>query len=101
MKQFEGQAFDGIISNVTAFGLFVELENTAEGLVRMDDLNDDVYVYHEKRYLLTGTRTNKTFGIGDAIQVILARVNIEARQMDFVPVHPKTKRPPRIKPRTV
>jgi DNA-directed RNA polymerase subunit E'/Rpb7 len=85
MKRFEGQAFEGVISNVASFGLFVELENTVEGLIRIGDLKDDYYVYDESRYTLTGERTKKTYGIGDVVRVILARANTEARQIDFVP----------------
>ena len=84
MKPFEGEVFEGVISNITSFGMFVELENTVEGLVRLSDMHDDYYVYKENQYCLVGESTNKTFSIGDAIKVRLAFANIEARQIDFV-----------------
>src|SRR5690606_22422777 len=71
MKQRVGEVFDGIISNVTSFGMFVGLENTVEGLVRISDMNDDYYIYDDKRYMLIGERTGKIYRIGDPVRVLL------------------------------
>ena len=84
MKAKVGEVFDGIISNVTSFGMFVGLENTVEGLVRISDMNDDYYVYDDKRYMLIGERTGKCYRIGDPVRVLLVRADVETRQIDFV-----------------
>lgn len=83
MKYHEGEFFDGIISNVTSFGMFIELDNTIEGLVRMSSMEDDYYIYNEKQYSLMGERTRKTYRIGDTVRVQLARADIASRQIDF------------------
>ncbi len=90
LKQIEflqnkiGETFDGIISGVTHFGIFIELSDTlAEGLVHMRDLDDDYYVFDEKTYSLKGTSTGKQFRLGDKIKVKLKRVNEEKREIDF------------------
>ena len=84
MKERVGEVFDGIISNVTSFGMFVGLENTIEGLVRISDMYDDYYIYDDKRYMLIGERTGKCYRIGDPVRVLVARADVEARQIDFV-----------------
>ncbi len=84
MKAHEGECFQGIISNVTSFGMFVELENTIEGLVRMGSMDDDYYIFDDKHYCLTGERTRKRYRVGDKITVRLARADVSARQIDFV-----------------
>lgn len=83
MKAHEGEVFEGIISNVTAFGFFVELDNTVEGLVRMSSLEDDYYIFDEKRYYLIGERTKKIYRVGDALEVRLAKADMASRQIDF------------------
>ena len=84
MKGHEGETFEGIISNVTSFGMFVELDNTIEGLVRMSSMEDDYYIFNDKQYCLVGERTRKTYKIGDIIRVKLARADIASRQIEFV-----------------
>jgi len=84
MKEREGEIFEGIISGVTSFGMFVELENTIEGLVRLSSMDDDYYVYNEKMYCLIGERTRKMYRIGDRVRVQLARADIPSKQIDFV-----------------
>ena len=83
MEQFVGDVFEGVISNVTSFGMFVELANTVEGLIRMADMYDDYYEFHEKQYCLIGERSKKTFRIGDVVKVVLVFANVNARQIDF------------------
>lgn len=78
-----GQHFEGMISNLTAFGMFVELENTIEGLVRLSSMDDDYYNYNEKALCLIGERTGKVYRIGDKVNVQLIKVSPEARQIDF------------------
>ncbi|MBP1764724.1 MAG: rnr [Firmicutes bacterium] len=89
MAQFINDEFDGVISGVTAFGLFVELENGVEGLVHVSAMDDDYYHYLEDQYALIGERTKKTYRLGDDIKVILTKVNAEERSIDFA-LHPQT-----------
>jgi ribonuclease R len=84
MAQFVGEHFDGIINGVTAFGIFVELDNGVEGLVRVSSMEDDYYQYVEEQYSLIGERSHKIYRLGDAVKVILVRVNPEERNIDFV-----------------
>lgn len=78
-----GEEFEGIISSVTGFGMFVELDNTVEGLIRLSDLTDDYYNFHERQFALVGERTSKIYRIGDEIKVRVARVNMEEHTVDF------------------
>ena len=78
-----GQEFDGIVSSVTGFGMFVELENTVEGLVRLANMADDYYIYDEMTYTIIGERTKKTYKIGDPVRIKVDRVNIDFREIDF------------------
>jgi len=78
-----GEEFEGIISSVTSFGMFVELENTVEGLVRLSDMTDDYYHFHEMQLALIGERTSKMFRIGDEVKVRVTRVNLDERTIDF------------------
>ncbi len=84
MSERVGQTFDGVISGVTEWGLYVELnENKCEGMIPIRDLGDDYYEFDEKNYCLRGRRTNKIFSLGDAITIKVARANIEKKQLDF------------------
>lgn len=82
-----GNEYDGIISSVTQFGIFVELENTVEGLIRFDDLGDEYFIYDEERKQLIGERTNKTYKIGDKIKIRVKSANKLLRQIDFESVN--------------
>lgn len=84
MRDRLGDYFEGTISNVTAFGMFVELENTIEGLVRINSLEDDYYIYDERSLTLTGERTRRRFRIGDRVCVQLVKAVPETRQIDFI-----------------
>jgi len=94
MQDFVGQVFTGTISGVTSFGFFVELPNSVEGLVHVSTLNDDYYQYVEKQLMLVGDNTKKIYRIGDEVKVVLVKVNVEERQIDFevVPEEKKTKK---------
>ncbi|MEW6726680.1 MAG: ribonuclease R [Bacillota bacterium] len=83
MQDKVGETFEGIISGVTAFGIFVELENTVEGLVNMTNLTDDFYTYDAKGYRLIGQRTGRILRLGDAVRVKLLRSSVDDRQIDF------------------
>ncbi|HKI77184.1 MAG TPA: ribonuclease R [Ignavibacteriaceae bacterium] len=80
-----GEEFHAIISGVTNFGIFVKIADIlAEGLIRLKDLEDDFYVYDEKKYALIGRRTKKQFRLGDRVQVKLVRVDPERSELDFI-----------------
>jgi ribonuclease R len=83
MLQHVGEEFDGIISSVTSFGMFVALDNTVEGLIRLSDLDDDYYHFHADHHVLIGERTGRTFRLGDALRIVVSRVNVNERTIDF------------------
>ncbi|MCR8643364.1 ribonuclease R [Paenibacillus sp. N1-5-1-14] len=87
-----GEEFEGIISSVTSFGMFIELDNTVEGLIRLSELTDDYYHYHERQLALIGERTSKIFRIGDEVKVRIARVNMDDHTIDFEMVDMKPRR---------
>ncbi len=79
-----GMVFDGVISGVTEWGLYVELnENKCEGLVPVRDLDDDYYEFDEKSYCLIGRRNKKKYSLGDPITIKVANANLERKQLDF------------------
>ncbi|MFX3622917.1 MAG: ribonuclease R [Ectobacillus sp.] len=94
-----GEEYDGIISSVTNFGLFVELPNTIEGMVHVSYLTDDYYHYDERQYAMIGERTGNVFRIGDEITVRVINVNKDERSIDFEVVGMKGSRPRDRKPR--
>ncbi|MBQ3225528.1 MAG: ribonuclease R [Clostridia bacterium] len=84
MSERLGEVYEGVISSVTPFGMFVALENTVEGLVRIADLDDDYYLYDEKLRILSGRHSGKIYQIGDTVTIRVARASKEAREIDFV-----------------
>ncbi len=91
LKQMEylrnhiGDEFEGVISGITNFGMFVELSNIlAEGLVKLRDMDDDFYFYDEKNYALLGKRTGKKYRLGDKVNVRVIRIDEEKRGIDFL-----------------
>ncbi|WP_082865552.1 ribonuclease R [Paenibacillus crassostreae] len=78
-----GEEFEGMISSVTSFGMFIELENTVEGLIRLSALTDDYYHFNEQVMSLIGERTSKVFRIGDEVKIRVARVNMDDHTIDF------------------
>ena len=79
-----GEVYDGVISGVTEWGLYVELnENKCEGMIPIRDLGDDYYEFDEKNYCLRGRRKHRTYSLGDAITIKVARANLEKKQLDF------------------
>ena len=84
MSERLGQTYDGVISGVTEWGLYVELnENKCEGMIPIRDLDDDYYEFDEKNYCLRGRHKNRIYSLGDAITVKVARANLEKKQLDF------------------
>ena len=78
-----GEEFDGIVSSVTSFGMFIELPNTVEGLTRLANMRDDYYIYDDMTYTIMGERTKKTYKIGDPVRIKVENVNIDLREIDF------------------
>ena len=78
-----GEEYEGIISSVTSFGIFVELENTVEGLIRFDDLGDEYFIYDEDRKMLIGEHTKTTYKIGDKINIRVKDASKLMRTVDF------------------
>ncbi|MEF2969126.1 ribonuclease R [Paenibacillus sp. M1] len=87
-----GEEFPGMISSVTSFGMFIELENTVEGLIRLSAMTDDYYHFHEQHMALIGERTSKIYRIGDEVKIRVARVNMDDHTIDFEMVDMKPRR---------
>ncbi|CAM3192230.1 ribonuclease R [Lactiplantibacillus plajomi] len=89
MADHVGEHFDAVIDSVMKFGLFVELENTVEGLVHISVMDDDYYEYVEKQLALVGRKTKRTFRIGQPVKVELMRVDKDQREIDFKLLNPE------------
>lgn len=87
-----GEEFTGMISSVTSFGMFIELDNTVEGLIRLSAMTDDYYHFHEQHMALVGERTSKIYRIGDEAKIRVARVNMDDHTIDFEMVDMKPRR---------
>ena len=83
MENKIGEVYEGIVSSVTQFGIFVELENTVEGLIRFENLGDEYFIYDENKKILIGERTNKIYKIGDKVKIKVIKANKLLRQIDF------------------
>ncbi|MBM0310128.1 ribonuclease R [Staphylococcus pseudintermedius] len=101
MIQHIGDEFEGVISSVANFGMFVELPNTIEGMVNMQNMSDDYYHFDERQMALIGERKAKVYRIGDVVKVKVIHVDVDERQIDFqivgmpIDVSPKRERDPR------
>ena len=86
-----GEQFDGVISGVSNWGIFVEIiENKCEGLVPVRELDDDFYEFDEENYCLKGRRTRKKYQLGDPVRVEILRTNLAKKQLDFILVEEET-----------
>ncbi|MCU4176508.1 ribonuclease R [Carboxylicivirga sp. N1Y90] len=84
MKDKVGQEFDGVVSGVTEWGLYVEiLENKCEGMIPIRDLDDDYYHFDEKEYCLIGRKYNRRYQLGENLRIVIANANLERKQLDF------------------
>ncbi len=85
MADHVGKIFDGVISGVTEWGLYVEInENKCEGMVPIRDLDDDYYEFDEKNYCLRGRKKKRIYSLGDPITIRVAKANLEKKQLDFI-----------------
>lgn len=89
MEDKIGEIYEGIISGVTAFGVFVELENTVEGLIRFENLGNDYFIYDETKKILTGEHTGKSFKIGDKIKIRVIEASKLLRRVSFERIEDK------------
>ena len=83
MQDHIGKIYPGVISGVTDWGIFVELENKIEGMIPIRELDDDFYIFDEKNYSLVGRHSHKTYQLGDELTVKIWRTNLEKKQLDF------------------
>lgn len=83
MEERIGEEYDAIISSITSFGIFAELENTIEGLIRFENLGDEYFIYDEERKIIIGEITNKIYKIGDKIRIRVIRASKELKEIDF------------------
>jgi ribonuclease R len=82
-----GEQFDGVITGVTEWGIYVEIKaNKCEGMVRLKDMSDDFYYFDEKKYCVIGRRKNKMYRLGDDVEIIVNKVDLPTRQIDFLMV---------------
>lgn len=84
MSRFVGEEFSAAVSGVASFGLFAELENGVEGIIRAEDMKSDFYEYDEANFRLTGKRTGESYTLGDKISVVLVSCNVPERRIRFV-----------------
>jgi ribonuclease R len=85
LQNKKGQVFEGLISGVTEWGMYVEIiENKCEGMVRLRDIDDDFYAFDEKNYCLIGTRKKKKFTLGDTVFVKIKTTDLARKQIDFL-----------------
>ena len=83
MRQYIGEEFEGVISGMTKWGMYVELPNTVEGLVHVANMTDDHYDYYEERYEMAGSHTGKIYKLGQKVRVRVLDVNRMLRTIDF------------------
>lgn len=83
MEKHIGEEYTGVVSSITSFGMFVELENTVEGLVGFRDMGNEYFIYDENRKILVGEDTKKTYKIGDIVKIKVKDANKMLRQVDF------------------
>jgi len=83
MTEHIGEIFEGVISGITSWGIYVELPNTIEGMVRVSDMEDDYYIYDEERYQMVGEHTKKTYKLGQKVKVQVISADKLLRTIDF------------------
>ncbi len=84
MEKHIGEEYDGMISSIMSFGIFVELPNSVEGLIKIDDLTDDTYTFDEATFSLRGKKNKRGYRLGDNIRIKVKAANKEAKTVDFV-----------------
>lgn len=97
MSYHIGEKFEGTISSITSFGMFITLENTIEGLVRLKDIEDDYYIYDQISHCIVGRHTQKKYRIGDVVKVKVANADKKTSEIDFKIVYNKVSTRKRVK----
>ena len=97
MEDYVGCEFEGIITSVTSFGVFVTLPNTIEGLIHISELDDDYYEYIPSLKTLIGVRTNKKLSLGDKVKVIVSKASKKTREINFKLVYNRRREKPNVK----
>jgi ribonuclease R len=99
LKEHIGQQFDGIVSGVTEWGLYVEIiENKCEGMIRLRDLHDDFYEFDDTNYCVIGSRTRRRYTLGDAVKVQVMRCDLLRKQIDLKMISGDTGHRPLVEP---
>ena len=84
MSDKTGQVFEGVISGVTEWGIYVEIiENQCEGMIHIRELDDDFYEYDEENYCIKGRSTGKVYTLGDRINIVVVKADLQKKQLDF------------------
>lgn len=84
MSKRIGQQYEGVVSGITNWGMYVELPNTCEGLIRLQDLEDDYYMFDEAAYTLVGEDTGRTFRLGDRVEIVVKDVDFLSKTINFI-----------------
>ncbi len=84
MSKRIGQQYEGVVSGITNWGMYVELPNTCEGLIRLQDLEDDYYMFDESAYTLVGEDTGRTFRLGDRVEIVVKDVDFLSKTINFI-----------------
>jgi ribonuclease R len=87
MEDHIGEEYDGIVSGVTGWGIYVELPNTVEGMAALNEISDDFYNYDEDNLRVVGKHTGKIYMLGDSVRVKVVRADAELRTIDFALVN--------------
>jgi ribonuclease R len=84
MSNKTGQVFEGVISGVTEWGIYVEIiENQCEGMIHIRELDDDFYEYDDENYCIKGRSTGKVFTLGDRINIVVVKADLQKKQLDY------------------
>ena len=83
MMDHIGETFEGVISGITTWGMYVELPNTVEGMIRVSEMKDDYYIYDEEHYQMVGEHTKKIYKLGQKVKVEVTNADKVLRTIDF------------------
>ena len=84
MSDKTGQVFEGVISGVTEWGIYVEIiENQCEGMIHIRELADDFYEYDEENYCIKGRSTGKVYTLGDRVNIVVVKADLQKKQLDY------------------
>lgn len=87
MENHIGETFEGVVSGITAYGMYVQLANTVEGMIKLENLNDDYYDYEAAKYRLVGRLSRKIYNLGDVMKIEVESVNLYRKEINFIPAY--------------